>query len=60
MLVNRRCNSLVTENVDSMCRTKTAGRSGESIRPGGLKEDWGVDDPGQTKHGEICVLVLGG
>jgi len=56
---NRYYYSLITENVDSMCQTKTAGERRGSLRPGGFKGG-GVDDPGQTKQGGVCVLDLGG
>ena len=42
-----------------MCQTKTAGEGRGSLRPGGFKGG-GVDDPGQTKQGGVCVLDLGG
>jgi len=59
ILVNRHYYSLVTENVDSMCQTKTAGRGGGVYVLVVLRGE-GVDDPGQTKQGEVCVMVFGG
>jgi len=41
-----------------MCQTKTAGMGIYVLvvlRGGGV-----VDNPGQTKQGEVCILVLGG
>ena len=52
--------SLVTENVDSLCQTKTAGR-GEGVYVlvifflGG-----GVDHSPDQTGGKVCVLVFGG
>jgi len=46
--------SLVTEHVDSMCQTKTAGKGGGV--PGGLKGG----RPSRPNRGEVCVLVFGG
>ena len=60
--VNRHYHSLVTENVDSMCQTKTAGM-GEGVyvlvvlREGG---EGGGGRPSRPNRGEVCVLVLGG
>ena len=49
--VNRHYCSLVTENVDSMCQTKTAGRGERgSLRPGELGGRWGWTTL-QTKEG---------
>ena len=62
--VNRHYYSLVTENVDSMWQTKTAGRGLSCLRPGGLKGwgEWsgGVDDPDQTKQGGSLHFGLKG
>ena len=41
-----------------MCQTKTAGRGGGVYVLVVLRGR--VDDPGQTKQGEVCVLVFGG
>jgi len=59
--VNRHYYSLVTENVDSMCQTKTSGRGErESLRPGDLG-GWGRGGPpSRLNRGEVCVLVFGG
>jgi len=56
--VNRHYYSLVTENVDSMCQTKTAGRGGGVYVLVVLREGRGWTTL-QTKQGEICVLVFG-
>jgi len=46
--VNSHYYSLLTENVDSMCQTKTAGRGWGSLRPGDLGVGWTTL---QTKQG---------
>jgi len=56
--VNRHYYSLVTENVDSMCQTKTAGR-GEGVYVLVIYGGGGWTTL-QTKHGEVCILVFGG
>jgi len=58
--VNMHYYSLVTENVDSMCQTKTAGRgeaARESIRPGDLG---GGGPPSRPNRGKSASSSLGG
>jgi len=57
--VNRHYYSQVSENVDSMCQTKTAGKSGGVyvlmvvLRRGGGRASI-------PNRGKVCVLVFGG
>ena len=57
--VNRHYYSLVTETIDSMCQTKTAG-SGDGVYVLVLFFLGGGWTTLQTKQGEVCVLVFGG
>jgi len=54
--VNRHYYSLVTENVDSICQTKTEGRGGGVYVLVVLRGE--VDDP-PDQTGGVCVLVFG-
>ena len=56
--VNRHYYSLVTENVDSMCQTKTSERGGGVYVRVFLRGGGGTTL--KTKQGEVCVLVFGG
>ena len=56
--VNRHYYSLVTENVDSMCQTKTAGRGGGVYVLAVLRG--GVDDPPDQTGGSLRPGLWGG
>ena len=56
--LNRHYYNLVTQNIDSMCQTKTAGR-GEGVYVLVIFIFGGGGPPSRPNR-EVCVLVFGG
>jgi len=57
--VNRHYYSLVTENVDYVCQTKTAGRGG-GVYVLLVLRGAGGGRPSRPNRGGVCILVFGG